>query len=493
MYQYILFDLDGTLTDPKEGITKCIQYALREECGIEVTDADKLEHFIGPSLRDSFRDSYGIADADMDRVIARFQERYRPTGVKENQIYPGMHDMLHRLKKQGKLLAIASSKPQEFVHVVLQNFDIEDCFAVIVGSVQDNVNDSKIEVMGKALAQLQKRAGKRFDRKKVLMVGDRRFDVEGARHFEVDSAAVTYGYAPEGELEQCRPTYMADSVEALEEIITGQPAYYRYRNKASLLKTWEILYPLLAYWAVEMLVVQLLFYILNRKMYLPGVTQRQMRVYINAAATIAVWPLLAYLYRKSAPRDISFVVTRRKEKRIRREGILIAAYGAAMALGINILFAGLGMAGFSDRYQEVAASQYSVALPVGLVIYGILTPFTEELIFRGVIYNRTKKYFPVALAVFLNAIVFGCYHGNLVQIVYAFIMGLVMAFLYEHYGHLAAPVIFHASANLLVYLAAKSDFGQGGRRPVLYAAAMLALSAGITCWYIRGAARKKQG
>lgn len=491
MYQYILFDLDGTLTDPKQGITKCIQYALKEECGIEETNPDKLEYFIGPPLRDSFRESYGIAEEDMDRVIAKFQERYRPTGVHENQIYPGMHALLHRLKEKGCLLAIASSKPQEFVHVVLQKFDIEDCFSVIVGSVQDNVNDTKTEVMEKALAGLKKLAGRRYDPAKVLMVGDRKFDVEGAHHFGVDSAAVTYGYAPEGELATALPTYMADSVEELGCIITGEKPYEQYRDKPSLLKTWEILYPLLAYWACQLVVFNVLYNIVSDRILLSGSSLQKVSVYLNAAAFIAVWPMLALLYQKSASPDTSFVITRRKQRKLRRESLMVASYSASLALGLNILIAYYRLAGLSEKYQQVAANQYSVALPVGLVVFGILSPFTEEIIFRGILYNRMKKYFPQTLAMVLSALVFGCYHGNPVQMMYAFVMGLAMALMYEVYGMLGAPVLFHCTANLLVYLISKEKLLGKDALPVYYGVALLALAIGITCWYGKEFCRKE--
>lgn len=492
MYQYILFDLDGTLTDPKEGITKCIQYALKEECGIEETNLDKLEHFIGPPLRDSFRESYGIAEEDMDRVIAKFQERYRPTGVHENQIYPGMYALLHRLKDMGCLLAIASSKPQEFVHVVLQKFDIEDCFAVIVGSVRENVNDTKTEVMEKALAGLRKLAGRRYDPAKVLMVGDRKFDVEGAHHFGVDSVAVTYGYAPEGELAAAGSTYMADSVEELGCIITGEKAYEQYRDKPSLLKTWEILYPLLAYWACQLVVFNVLYYIVSDRILLTGSSLQKACVYLNAAAYIAVWPMLAMLYKKSASQDTSFVITRRKQKRMKREGLMVVSYSASLALGLNILIAYYRLAGLSEKYQQVASNQYSVALPVGLVIFGILSPFTEEILFRGILYNRMKKYFPQTLAMALSALVFGCYHGNPVQMLYAFVMGLAMALMYEVYGMLEAPVLFHCTANLLVYLISKENLLGKDALPVYYGIALLMLATFITFWYIKGFCQAKR-
>lgn len=490
MYQYILFDLDGTLTDPKEGIIKSFQYALKEEFGIEEKNPDKLEHIIGPPLRDSFSE-YGISAEDLDRAVLKYRERYRPTGVYENRIYPGMYDLLHELKRQGRVLAVASSKPQEFVHVVLQKFEIEDCFSVIVGSVKDGQNESKAEVMERALEELSKRVKGRIDLSKVLMVGDRRFDMEGAHQLGIDSVAVTYGYAPEGELSQADPTYMADDVSTLEEIITGEPSYMKYRTKSSLLKTFEILYPLLAYWAIELLVFNVLYYLIGTNYSFSASQKQQLNVYLNAVSHIAVWPFLAVMYQRSAPVDVSLVMTRRKKNRLKRECFLIAAYAAAMAIGMNVIIAALRLANLSSSYQKVSGTQYSVPLAVGLVIYGILTPFTEELIFRGILYHRIRKYFPLSLAIFLDALVFGCYHGNPVQMLYATVMGLAMAFLYEIYGHLAAPFLFHMAANILVYVFSKTDSFGGRNIPILYACALLMLSAGITVWYAKDLLRRR--
>nr|MBQ8252573.1 HAD hydrolase-like protein [Lachnospiraceae bacterium] len=484
MYHYILFDLDGTLTDPKEGITKSAQYAL-QSFGIKENNLDKLEPFIGPPLRDSFRDFYGIDGEDTERAVAKFRERFETTGIRENQIYPGIYDLLHELKEKGCMLAIASSKPQEFVHIVLKNFDIEDCFSVIVGSEKDGVRDKKIEVLEEALSQLRKKAGRRFKERRTLMVGDRKFDVEAAKELGVDSVAVTYGYAPDGELEACRPTYMADSASQLFEIITGEKSYYRYKDKRAFQKTCEILLPLLVYWAVQLIVYNGLYVLIGRVF--PGVfaNRSQLSVWLNAFAAVASWPVLAGFYRTSAEGDTSHVITRRKRNRFKRDFVLVIAYAVALGMGLNILVAHFRVAELSESYVQVAGSQYSVPLLVGLVIYGVLTPFTEELLFRGVIYNRIRKYFPVPLAIALSAVIFGCYHGNLIQMVYAIVMGLALSLLYEYYDRLlAAPVLFHSSANAIVYLMTKGNaFGEKG--PVLYGLVLLAVAAGLSAWYIK--------
>ena len=190
MYQYILFDLDGTLTDSKEGITKSAQYALRS-FGIEEKNLDKLEPFIGPPLSDSFREFYGMNEADTEKAVRTFRERFETVGITENKIYPGVKEMLQELKDNGCLLAIASSKPEVSVHRVLQMFEIEQYFSIIVGSLKDGTRTTKIEVMEETFAQLKKRVGRAYSEKKVLMIGDRKFDIEGARHFGVDSVGVT--------------------------------------------------------------------------------------------------------------------------------------------------------------------------------------------------------------------------------------------------------------------------------------------------------------
>lgn len=491
VYQYVLFDLDGTLTDPKEGITKSVQHALKS-FGMEEPDLDKLEPFIGPPLRDSFREFYGIDGEDTERAVAVFRERFETQGINENQIYPGMAELLHKLKAQGVMLAIASSKPQEFVHIVLRNFGIEDCFSVIVGCEKDGTRDTKIEVLSESLSQLKKKAGRRFRPDKALMVGDRKFDVDAARQLGIASAAVTYGYAPEGELESCAPDYMADSVEQLEEIITGEESYVKYRDKNAFSKTVEILAPLLFYWMVQLVVYNVLYVVIGRFVPALAANKEQLQVWLNAAAAVGSWPLLAILYRRSYGGDTSHVITRRNKALLKRDAVLVTAYAVAMGLGLNILVAYFKLAGMSDAYEQVAGIQYSVPLPVGLVIYGILTPFTEEIIFRGVIHNRIRKYFPVPVTICASAIIFGCFHGNVVQMLYAILMGMALALVYESYGRLLqAPVLFHCAANIVVYFMSKGNAFAAGGVSVFYGIALLAVAAGISCWYVKCFLKKR--
>ncbi|MDE6620349.1 MAG: HAD hydrolase-like protein [Lachnospiraceae bacterium] len=221
MYNYILFDLDGTLTDPKLGITSSVQYALRA-VGIEEPSLDKLEPFIGPPLADSFREFYGLDEEQIQTAIARYRERFASQGIYENEIYPGIAAMLAKLKADGKKLSIASSKPTEFVERILDYFEIRTYFDIVIGSNMDGTRSKKEEVVEEALRQMLP-SGMTSDEKKakVAMVGDRRFDIEGAKEHGITAVGVSFGYAPEGELERAGADFIVGTVSALLEVLNG--------------------------------------------------------------------------------------------------------------------------------------------------------------------------------------------------------------------------------------------------------------------------------
>ena len=237
-FKYCLFDLDGTLTDPKEGITRSVQYALRS-FGIEEPDLKKLEGFIGPPLKDSFREYYGFGEEQAAKAILAYRERFVPIGILENRIFPGVPAMLSNLKNREISLAVASSKPTNFVHRILSHFEIEQLFTVIVGSEMDGSRTAKEEVVEEALrcllpeALFQKmtdskhgeaynRTREEYNRTKyssVAMVGDRRFDVEGAKEYCITSIAVSYGYAAPGELDEAGADVIVETVKELGDVL----------------------------------------------------------------------------------------------------------------------------------------------------------------------------------------------------------------------------------------------------------------------------------
>lgn len=238
MYQYILFDLDGTLTDSAPGITACVQYALHK-MGIEEPDLKKLEPFVGPPLLDSFHAFYGFDEEQGRQATVYYRERFSTKGMFENEVYPGVEKLLADLKASGKKLAVASSKPEVYVEQILKHFGLWDYFDVVVGSGLDGTRTKKEEVVEEALKCLlpeglfQEMMGTKGGEAKdgcprqysgtiyneIVMVGDRRFDVEGAREYHIVSVGAAYGYAAAGELEAAGAERIVETVEELSQVL----------------------------------------------------------------------------------------------------------------------------------------------------------------------------------------------------------------------------------------------------------------------------------
>ena len=216
MYDYILFDLDGTLTDPMVGITTCVPHALKG-FGIDEPDLNKLTPFIGPPLKESFMNFYGFNSEEGDRAVALYRERFSVIGLYENEIYPGIPELLQALKAKGKRLAISSSKPTIYVEEILRHFEIHQYFDVIVGSELDGRRTDKAEVVEEALKQLL--GGEKKAHSEVVIVGDRKFDVEGGQAHDITTVAVSYGYGPMEELVEAKAEFIVNTVEELKDLL----------------------------------------------------------------------------------------------------------------------------------------------------------------------------------------------------------------------------------------------------------------------------------
>ena len=210
MYRAILFDLDGTLTDSGEGITKSVQYAL-EKIGKPETDLQKLRIFVGPPLLEEFEEFAGIDEETAKKAVEFYRERYAPIGIYENELYPGIVEMLSGLKARGYRLGIASSKPENFVKIVAEYFHIDSYFEEIVGSEISGGRTNKTEVIEEAL----RRMGLSDHREQVIMVGDKEHDVFGARQAGLECIAVSFGYGTKEELENAHPLRIVDSAEEI--------------------------------------------------------------------------------------------------------------------------------------------------------------------------------------------------------------------------------------------------------------------------------------
>ena len=214
MYQYLLFDLDGTLTNPKEGITKCVQHALHH-FGIEVADPDTLTPYIGPPLIPSFMGFHGLTQEQALEALQVYRQRFASVGLFENEVLDGVPEMLRALKQNGRFVAVASSKPEPYVIRILEHFDLLQYFDEVVGASMDEKRSAKKDIIEEALRRMGKAPGDRS----ILMIGDRMHDVEGAQLCGLDSLGIYTGFAPEGELEDAGATYVFHTIRDMADFL----------------------------------------------------------------------------------------------------------------------------------------------------------------------------------------------------------------------------------------------------------------------------------
>ncbi len=196
----ILFDLDGTLTDPREGITRSIQHALAK-LGIEEPDLRTLERFIGPPLLQAFMEFYGFDEPKAWQAVEHYRERFKVTGLYENLLFDGVLEMLEHLRGQGRTLYVATSKPSVFAREIARHFAFDHHFKVIYGSELDGTRTDKVELIAHLIAE------ERLDKTDTLMIGDRKHDLIGAHANGLQGVAVGYGFGSHAELMAESPAY----------------------------------------------------------------------------------------------------------------------------------------------------------------------------------------------------------------------------------------------------------------------------------------------
>lgn len=221
MWKTILFDLDGTLTDSAEGITKSIAYALEKGFGIRVEDHNTLRKYVGKPLAETFQELAGLSKEQAEEAVRLYRERYVPLGIYENRPYDGIPELLTELRAHGMMLAVASSKPTVMCEEVLRHFGLRQHFALVVGSELDGRRTHKDDVINELLRLL----GKENKKDEVVLVGDSPYDVKGAKSAGIDALSVAYGYGERKELEDLWPACIVDSVEELRNVLIGQALY----------------------------------------------------------------------------------------------------------------------------------------------------------------------------------------------------------------------------------------------------------------------------
>lgn len=494
MSQVILFDLDGTLTESGEGIINCVQYAL-EKLGKKEEHPENLQCFIGPPLKEQFMKYAGLSEEEGEKAVVYYRERYTTTGIFENRLYPKIPELLDLLKINNKILAVASSKPEVYVKQILKHFQIADYFTAIVGSELDGRRTEKAEVIEEALRRMHLEE----ERDKVLMVGDRSHDVQGAISCGLQCIGVAYGYGSREELEKAGAVYIADSVEDLgilaspndeettenvesvRNIIPDREKVKKYEipetrklekeekempesakkkekfRYSTAGQIWRLIYPFLIHYGATLLATIALYlvYLIQagglQETASAGQRLINSTLYVTLIGDLTAAMILYLFYRK--------------DQMHRKEGfsgtgkafvwappvIWFSVIILAIATGqfLNDLINGLHLNDLFTGYSEVSEQAFS-GQPVGLMILvvGIIGPICEELMFRGIVFHRLKDWVKPQVAIAISALLFGIYHGNVVQFFYATCMGVMLAVIYDKTGTLWISIVAHIAANL---------------------------------------------
>lgn len=256
----------------------------------------------------------------------------------------------------------------------------------------------------------------------------------------------------------------------------------------ALQKVWEVLFPYLLYYLAYSAAYIVLAFLQEAMM--KSRDDEYRRFMTDQAATVAgvmgglgmmfgILPVIPMLKKELRLRGSLYDDgIEKKGKNLVKELLFTGILAFTSSLGLNILLTLTGFAGSSQTYQEVADSQYGVAFAVGLILYGLISPLAEEVVFRGVIFNRMRRLYGPVLAIVASGLFFGAFHGNMVQGVYGGCMGILMAYLYERSGRFAVPFFFHLSANLAVYITAYAEAFQGILFTPVVCAILLAAAAG---------------
>lgn len=508
MSQVILFDLDGTLTESGEGIIKSVEYAL-EKLGVTENDPENLKRYVGPPLKESFMKFSGLNEEQAEQGIGYYRERYTKVGMFENRLYPQIPELLEVLKINDKILGVASSKPEIFVNQILEHFGIAQYFQVIVGSELDGRRSKKEEVIEEALLRLHMQT----ERDKVLMVGDKEQDVNGARSCGLQCIGVAYGYGTREELSQAGAVYIADTVEDLgilaspnDEETTEHVESVRKnsknrwerkgvsrrkkeekqnRTKADekaehqwgedaikesdsgsnrpihpVMQIWRVIYPILIHLGISM-AVSIAFSMFFIWKVISGTD-------ISNSYDVVEKINSSTLYQLILTSVLSGVITfflYRKDQQRRKAGflgqgedfvwsppviwfsvIILAIAGSQMLNDLILVF----RLNEIFPYYSQMTDDTMTGQPVWLLFLtvGLLAPAAEELIFRGLVFRRMKDFMNPWAAIILSALLFGIYHGNMIQFLYASLMGILLAVIYHRTGTLWTSILAHVVANL---------------------------------------------
>lgn len=212
MFDYLFFDLDGTLTDPAQGITNSFIHALKY-FGIEIPSYETLCTFIGPPLPETFKTQFGFDEQKVAEGVIKYREYFATKGLLENSVYPGIPELLAGFKAAGKKLVVATSKPEEYSIRIIEHFGLAQYFENVCGSLMDESRSKKDEVIAYAIER-----NHISDKSKILMIGDRKHDILGAKKIGLKSCGVLFGYGSREELEEAGADFISENVSRLDKI-----------------------------------------------------------------------------------------------------------------------------------------------------------------------------------------------------------------------------------------------------------------------------------
>lgn len=490
----ILFDLDGTLTDSAPGITACVQYAL-EKMGKPEENAEDLRCFVGPPLKDQFMSYAGFTEEEATEAVRYYRERYTKSGMYENSLYPGVEELLAFLKDRGCVLAVASSKPEQFVRQILEHFHLTGYFREIVGAGMDEKRTTKAEVIEEALKRLDMTSS----RQDVVMVGDRSYDIVGAHECGIQCIGVGYGYGSMEELIKAGVTYVADSVEELEILAEngGEEPQVEIRSidvtemsreqeklqkrekrrkkreaeekaendqnplqESVLKKLWRIAYPVLIHFGITnlisvvatmaMMFIGMIVLGIRSQQDLTDLAMQQVMAITGLGGLVSI-PALTLFLRQDQKRRVSgkYEYHKAPEKKISPQivlGMILMGMGLSQVLNDLILLSGLNdvFPGYSQLGEQIYTGQSPILM---LTVAAIIAPIAEELVFRGLVQMRIRDYLGPIAGIVISAICFGIYHGNMIQFIYAGILGLFLSFGMEKSQTVLVPIVGHMVAN----------------------------------------------
>lgn len=514
MYRYVLFDLDGTLSDPKVGICTSVQYAVTK-MGMEAPDIDELESFIGPPLRDSFMEYFKMSPEEAEQAITYYRERFSTVGKFENELYPGIYELLRDLRKKGRVVAIASSKPTVFVEDILKHFEIRDFFDVVVGSELDGSRDKKEDVLNETLNQMFKDTEIEYD--DVVMIGDRKYDIEAALKLGVRNIGVAYGYGSREELDNAGADKIVNTVAglraALLPMVGETDNKYRTRTETSSVsidesgkvvrKTPEeikdmqkaagkkamnnmlaLVLPMFVYvigiWLMKNALYVVISILLVQLGYENDAMYSMPSLYYGVTTASALFP--CFIIRKP------FIKLWRKEKEtelpkpvfkyepaawtalIALMGASIAGWGNNIEIEMQKIAASNPQAAanavntassvssaVSDVPVLVAPSVTDVPLLLGILLFGILKPVTEHFVFTGVSYKKARTFMQPGLSILLVTLLYAYMGKNSVLGFGSVCAYAVTLYAFPKYPKVWYTFVTGAVSGVLIYLVKYCD------------------------------------